>query len=280
MNNYSFIIDVGGSNIKFYYFIDNHPYLKYSKHTPQSSQSLHALLVDSINKSGYDTCYIGLPGPVYGGEKNIFLPPLGYSLNVLDFLACLPEKTIILENDCSLLHKLVIRGSPNEVYSKSNRSSVYGSICISIGTSFGLSGMTCDGGLVSLEIAHIPVDSILNISGICPQYSRLEFSRTYVREVLNSPMILNCKSGLSKLGIGLKSEADCVRLVNGLIIGSSILAAKLLGIVRYDIYIVTGIYDHIGKLLNSQEMHDYLGHHQEDIQSISIFAQNHLDSLP
>lgn len=280
MNNSSLIIDVGGSNIKFYCLIDSHPYLKYSRHTPQSAQSLHALLVDSINNSGYDTCYIGLPGPVYGGEKNIFLPPLGFSLNIEYLLACLPRKSIFLENDCSLLHKLVIRSSPNIVYSKSNRSSVSGSICISIGTSFGLSGMTCGGGLVSLEIAHIPVNSILNISSICPQYSRLAFSRTCVREVLNSRMILNCKSGLSKLGIGLKSEADCVRLVNGLIIGSSVLAAKLLGIDRYDIYIVTGIYDHIGKLLNSQEMHDYLGHHQEDIQSISIFAQNHLDSSP
>jgi hypothetical protein len=280
MNKPSLIIDVGGSNIKFYHFVDNRPHLKCSKHTPQTAVSLQALLVDSINNSSYDTCYIGLPGPIYGGEKIIFLPPLGFSLNVEHLLALLPEKSIFLENDCSLLHKLAIKSSPDIVYYKGNRSSISGSICISIGTSFGLSGMTCYGGLVSLEIAHLPVDSIFNISNICPKYSRRALSSTCIKEVLNSRMILNCKSGLARRGIELKSEVDCVALVNGLIIGASVLAAKLLGINKYNLYIVTGIHALISKQLNSQEMHDYLECNQEDIQSISIFAQNHLDGLP
>jgi len=279
VNKPSLIIDIGGTNIKIYYHKENYASLSYSIQTPKNANGLHSVLVDYISSCEYDIFYIGLPGPIYGGEKQIFLPPLDYSFNIREFLACLPGKSIFIENDCSLLHKIVVNSPLNLVYSKDGSTPDTGSICISIGTSFGISGMTHSGGLVSLEMAHIPIESIFNMSGICPQYCRSALEQVCVRDVLNSITIVSLRNGLAKLGIDIKDEADCVALITGLVIGASALAARLLGINDYRVYIVTGIYENIGELFSSTDIHNCLRHDQENIQSISIFAQNHLDGI-
>jgi len=275
------IIDIGGTNIKVYYQTDNYDYpcLRFSKQTPRNADSLKSVLVEFISSSEYDIIYIGLPGPIYGGEKQIFMPPLGYSFNIQEFLASFPDKSIFIENDCSLLHKMVVNSPHSLVYSNDRSSSNSGSICISVGTSFGINGMTHSGGLVSLEMAHIPVNSIFDISGICPLYCRSALAQTCVKDVLNSITIFSLRDGLAKLGIDIKNEADCVSLIAGLVIGASILAATLLGINDYRIYIVTGIHSRIGQLFSSADIHNYLRHNHANIQFISVFAQNHLDGL-
>ena len=95
--------------------------------------------------------------------------------------------------------------------------------------------------------------------------------------ILNSKNLLSCHQAVS----GKKSEEinahKQVNFIRELIIGSSILASKLLGIEAYNIYVVSGIGKVLHDLVGSSDFHHKLCYYHPNIKSIRLFHQSHVD---
>ena len=162
--DFQLLIDIGGSNIKLYKYkrgawlelIDFFP-------TPTSSILLTERIFQSIELCSTSLASIGIPGPVYGGESSIYMPPLKYELDLSEIKRRMAKLgiTYIIENDCSLLHTIAKFLPSTRLYNSANSNEANcGSICISLGTSFGINGITAGGGSISLEMAHLPLKSL------------------------------------------------------------------------------------------------------------------------
>ena len=118
-----------------------------------------------------------------------------------------------------------------------------GSICITIGTSFGINAITHSGGSVSLEMAHLPWINLIPLETTIA--NGIDTHKYSFSDSLNSRYILSllneCETSeeISNLAEGL-----CEALLS-----SAQMTANLLGIGRFSLIVVTGIYLQIEKLL-------------------------------
>lgn len=163
----SLFIDVGGSFIKVYSFKDASLHLHSRHQTPRSSTDLLDFLANLLPTSSPQITYLGLPGPVSFSSEYIYLPPLAYSISVEDILNCLPSLSIDrIYNDCSLLHRLIPLLSFTQIdFPLTKPSSNLADICVTVGTSFGISVFHPSNQYLSFELAHLPI-SILSISPV------------------------------------------------------------------------------------------------------------------
>ncbi len=273
------IVDIGGSNIKFYTEQEgSNLVLINSLRTPKDPDLLLGIIVDHINHSDHDEFYVGLPGPVYGGESKIFLPPLDYFFDASRLRSLISEKYLVIGNDCAILHKIMDDNMTELIYeNRVSNSPFQGSICMTIGTSFGISGMTSSAGQVSLEMAHIPIKCILGLAQLYTRdYRQLDLDAN-VRNMLNSKSLLAIYEETTSQQDQCPDTCSHVDLIRELIIGSSILAAKLMGISSYKIYIISGIHEILLNMIRSELFHDKLMSKHSYIHSIRTYAQNHIE---
>ena len=273
------VIDVGGSNSKFFVKKEDNA-LKFisSVKTPDNPNKLLDIIVEHIRSSNYSEYHLGLPGPIYGEERMVFLPPLGYffDLNLLRSLTL--GKNLIAGNDCSILHGLLDEHTTVTLFENKDCSKqIQGSVCVTIGTSFGISVTTESSFRVSLEMAHIPISCVFGLSQMYATDLNCIDTSLSLSKILNSKNLLSCHQVASgKQGNKIITHEQ-VNFVRELIIGSSILASKLLGIEAYDIYIVSGIGKVLHDLVGSSDFHHKLCYCHPNIGSIRLFHQSHVE---
>ena len=170
------------------------------------------------------------------------MPPLNYYLDIKLLRSLTIGKNLVVGNDCSILHGLLDEKTTVALFKNDGcNKPIQGSVCMTIGTSFGISVKTDSSFKVSLEMAHIPISCILGMSPIHATYTNDLDASLNLCSVLNSKYLLSCHKVVSdKEGDDINMYKE-INAVLGLIIGASVLASKLLGINTYDIYIVSGI---------------------------------------
>ncbi len=223
----------------------------------------------------YKNIEIGLPGPVFGGETEIYMPPLGYSIDIFTLKKKLMNLNISVDicNDCKLLHKIARRLPKRNIF-KDDRGfqNDSGSICISIGTSFGINGITRSGCSISLEMAHILWFHLI------PSQTKItkdiDFYKCTISDVLNSSYILSslreCNSSEEIYDLG---ESLCEALLS-----SAQMTASLLGINKFQIIVVTGIYLQIENLLQKANIKNLTAKCAKGLTILSICPQEHLST--
>ena len=180
------------------------------------------------------------------GESEVYMPPLGYSIDIFKLKNDLMGLDIFTNfyNDCTLLHKLAKNIPQKDIFKDGNDDkSITASICISIGTSFGINGITEPGSSLSLEMAHIPWFHLSTTSTILAK--NVDFFQSKVCDVMNSTYLLasleECQEPVEVEYLG-RSFCDALRT-------AAQMTASLLGINKFQLIVITGIYHQIERLL-------------------------------
>ena len=271
------VIDIGGSNSKFY-TLDEGFNLKLtsSVQTPKDPKKLLMLITDHINCTNYSKYSIGLPGPIYGNEKQVFLPPLDFTFDIWKLYSLTPGKELEVGNDCSTLHKAIKNNYMESIFiNNAYTGSLEGSICMTIGTSFGVSAMTQMSSPVSLELAHIPISCVLGLSHLYRLHSSNIDVSLDIRNILNTQHLIAAISKCKENKNCFDSSPEII-LIRELIIGSSILASKLLGIKTHSIIIVSGAKNVIFDITRSVDFQKRVKRNHPYIESIKLYHQDHI----
>ena len=268
-------IDVGGSNSKVYRLNSKMEIeLNESKKTPRSANKLSLLLISIASRYKLTKIEIGLPGPIFGGESEIYMPPLGYSIDIFKLKNEFMSLNVFTEfyNDCTLLHKLAKYMPQKDIFKDSNHNeAIAASICISIGTSFGINGITETGSSLSLEMAHIPWFH-LN-----PSMARLgknvDFFKSKVCDVMNSTYLLASLEECQEVGeVEYLGQSFCDALLT-----AAQITASLLGINKFQLIVVTGIYQQIERLLLEVNIKKAAEERAKGLTKLSICPQKHFN---
>jgi len=270
-------VDIGGSNTKIYLHLSPKTVkLHHAVKTPRSEPKLYSLIEQILSNYECDHAYIGIPGPAYKGCERVYMPPLEYSVNI-NRMKRLTSVRMIVENDCSLLQRLLRCMHGQKIYSNEARAnSNFNNICVSVGTSLGLNVALSSATSISIEIAHLSALSILHSSTL--PFGQRDYKMAdgcKVSDLVNSRSIIDA---LDKSDIpDLKTRSSLPSLIGKLLFGSCNHGAILFGMRRYSVAIVSGIpwYMHSLIVSMSEELRSYL----PDMTSISLYNQDHLNII-